>query len=492
MSMPRLCSRLSLLLLTPLLVVGGCASLPDRLALEEVEARNCLAAFRASDALIAEQARFDQGAHRVPAFPWLRSSRFLASFSNELGDDREKWGQWLTLLAEEDRQARRHEMANATALPHDSGQLDALMGDLAACGETLNEVVMARRDLQSELRQAVQVPDDYRTAWRWLGVYPVTRWFVLIGVNRLHADQEAALSSEHEPAEAAEWSSYLAKDGRRSTANAAVNAPFSTDILRIPRPSAAEVEALFARHAPIWRIEEASESDRIGRVRLASDRHAQVDTEEPVEYRFLSYTRFGDEILLQLNYMVWLPERPREGVFDLLGGYMDGAIWRVNLDLEGRVVAAESLHNCGCYYMVFPGEGAVATRQARGGEPIFVGPALPNLRDGERIRLSREAGSHYLIGVDRASPQADVIMPIREAGELRSLSSEGRSESLYARHGLVPETERRERWLLWTMGVPSPGAMRQPGRHAIAFAGRRHFDAPRLLEESLRPRSRED
>jgi len=37
------------------------------------------------------------------------------------------------------------------------------------------------------------------------------------------------------------------------------------------------------------------------------------------------------------------------------------------------------------------------------------------------------------------------------------------------------------------MGVPSAGAMRQWGTHAVAFLGKRHFDEPRLLEKLLRP-----
>ena len=32
------------------------------------------------------------------------------------------------------------------------------------------------------------------------------------------------------------------------------------------------------------------------------------------------------------------------------------------------------------------------------------------------------------------------------------------------------------------MGIPSAGAMRQWGRHATAFVGRRHFDEPFLVE----------
>jgi hypothetical protein len=47
----------------------------------------------------------------------------------------------------------------------------------------------------------------------------------------------------------------------------------------------------------------------------------------------------------------------------------------------------------------------------------------------------------------------------------------------------MPGTERGERALFWPMGIASPGAMRQWGRHPTAFVGRRHFDDARLLEQ---------
>jgi hypothetical protein len=43
-------------------------------------------------------------------------------------------------------------------------------------------------------------------------------------------------------------------------------------------------------------------------------------------------------------------------------------------------------------------------------------------------------------------------------------------------------TDRLESWLFWPMGIERAGAMRQWGRHATAFVGRRHFDDARLLE----------
>ena len=54
--------------------------------------------------------------------------------------------------------------------------------------------------------------------------------------------------------------------------------------------------------------------------------------------------------------------------------------------------------------------------------------------------------------------------------------------SVFRPDGIVSGSERGERWLFWPMGVPEPGAMRQWGRHATAFVGRRHFDDPALLE----------
>ena len=65
---------------------------------------------------------------------------------------------------------------------------------------------------------------------------------------------------------------------------------------------------------------------------------------------------------------------------------------------------------------------------------------------------------------------------------LRSLPADSGHRSLFGEYGLIAGTERRERFLLWPMGIRSPGAMRQWGRHATAFVGRRHFDDPFLIE----------
>jgi hypothetical protein len=72
---------------------------------------------------------------------------------------------------------------------------------------------------------------------------------------------------------------------------------------------------------------------------------------------------------------------------------------------------------------------------------------------------------------------------LADYSELRSLPvPEGGHRSMFSEDSLVPGSERLERLILWPTGVVSPGAMRQWGRHAVAFVGERHFDDPFAVE----------
>jgi hypothetical protein len=72
---------------------------------------------------------------------------------------------------------------------------------------------------------------------------------------------------------------------------------------------------------------------------------------------------------------------------------------------------------------------------------------------------------------------------LRDYDELRSLRRlDGGSRSAFGPDGLIAGTERPERRVFWPMGIRSAGAMRQWGRHATAFVGRRHFDDADLFE----------
>ncbi|MCS7102014.1 MAG: hypothetical protein NZL99_09990, partial [Burkholderiaceae bacterium] len=59
--------------------------------------------------------------------------------------------------------------------------------------------------------------------------------------------------------------------------------------------------------------------------------------------------------------------------------------------------------------------------------------------------------------------------------------------SAFGPDGLIAGSQRLERFFFWPMGIASAGAMRQWGRHATAFVGRRHFDDPLLIERYFAP-----
>jgi hypothetical protein len=69
---------------------------------------------------------------------------------------------------------------------------------------------------------------------------------------------------------------------------------------------------------------------------------------------------------------------------------------------------------------------------------------------------------------------------------LESLPYEnGRGGSIFNADGIIEGSERIEPLILFSMGIPSIGSMRQRGHHAIELTGRGHFDDPYLLEENF-------
>jgi hypothetical protein len=105
------------------------------------------------------------------------------------------------------------------------------------------------------------------------------------------------------------------------------------------------------------------------------------------------------------------------------------------------------------------------------------------------------ARTHYLerVWLEAASTASRGALPLAVLAQdrLRTLPVIGLdagvtrapTRSAYGPDGLVPGSERAERFLFWPMGIDSAGQMRQWGRHATAFVGRRHFDDADLFEK---------
>jgi hypothetical protein len=483
--------RIVCLLLT--LLLAGCAAQgvqPPGAAAE------CHRFFDALDRTVDEAGVRDQGPHQVPGFPYLRVDRFLASFSGEI-QLAPRFDAWVTRLARLDREARAYEIAN---LPQaERRRLAALAPvdrDLNAaadyCRGHLIGSELASPENRDRLRQQAQVPDDYVTAWRVLGLYPITSLFVQIGISRWHREalETFALPLGRLPRHGRRYAWNAPAAARLAPAEvAALLRDSAANPLDIPEPDEAQSAALFATFAPQWIVDTVDDSDLPGTPYYpAASATAAVDTSRPAVFRRLSHTRFDGKVLLQLNYIVWFPARPRTSRFDLYAGTLDGIDFRITLDSDGRPLLFDAIHNCGCYHMFFP----VAPLQARADIAGLwtEAPLVPQVLNsvGQVPVLHLASGTHYLERLDFLPEASTSVYHWDEYPRLRSLPrQDGSRRSLFGGYGIVAGSERLERVLLWPMGIRSPGAMRQWGRHATAFVGRRHFDDPYLIERLFHP-----
>jgi len=481
-------NRDAILMIGAALLAAGCATGDGRLAphLESgpAEVHECAQWYRAIDAEIDAAGVRDAQYTRVPGFPHLRVDRMLASLKSRAAESEPALRAFGERLAELDAESRRHEIQNLPALTGDA-RAQALRR-ARDCGRRLREADLASSGAREALLAVARVPDDYSTALRFFGLYYLTRIPFAAGVRDWEKDTVAAFQREPDPAaHRVRYAPPAAAPLPRSVV-AGLLARAAFDPLGHPALSARELERLAAVYAPTFEVEIGGDYDRFGglRWRRASG-VPEVDAAEPVVYVQVAYTRYRDQLLLQLVYTVWFAERPASGAFDLLAGRLDGVIWRVTLAPDGEPLIYDSIHPCGCFHLFFPTPRA-RPRPAPDTleEWVFVPQSLPRVGEGERPVVTIATGTHYVerVGLVRGADSL-VRYGLRPYDELRSLPrAGGEHASAFGPEGLIAGTERLERFLFWPMGIASPGAMRQWGRHATAFVGRRHFDDADLVE----------
>jgi len=413
---------------------------------------------------------------RLPGSPWLRANRPLAGLWRTPGADRAALAREMSAL---DGVARRAELANLPASERERLVLPG-SGDstVEAAIETCRGRFLAGDDPAA--LPVPEVPDDYQTWKRAAGMYPLVRYPFAAGVARYQEETSRTFALPADRLPVAGTRRRYALDGTLAAAD---------DTAMPPTFDAVTVRDILA-HAPVFDIDVVDDDDRPGFPFFARDGLPGVDVARPTLFVRVTSQVFAGERRRQIVYGLWFPARPREGAFDLLGGRLDGLVWRVTLDAEGRPLLYDSIHACGCYHQFFP-TPAVRVRPAPDTvtEWAFVPQSLPELRPGARVVLRVAARTHFLQRVSfEDEPFADEPLTLAADDSLRSLPEPGGGRrSLFGSDGIVPGTQRGERWLFWPMGIREPGAMRQWGRHATAFVGRRHFDDADLLDRHFEP-----
>ena len=478
---------------------AGCAMVPLPTQSVHVgqsgEVGSCADFLASLDKKTEEAGVLDPGVFRVKDYPYLRVNRFISSFRDEV-NGKAAFAGWVDRMQAIDQHARKFEIANlpdsAVASLDSVNQRAGLYQKVKTCGNILKAADFQNVKNQKRLRRSVSVPDDYIPIRRVLGLYPLTSWFVSHRISVWHDEAHKTFSTK--PPAKWETIQYVPAGPLIRSGSVTLVKPTRREALGIPVYSKKELETLFRIWAPVWEIQFKGDYDRIGTPIWNGKGVLNVDIGRPVTYTLISFTRFGKDILTQLNYIIWFPSRPKEGVLDIYGGLLDGLNYRVTLDDNGQAILYETIHNCGCYYKAYPTHRLQVLKKIDYAEPplILEAPDINPLKDAMTVAMETRAHFvQHLYPSSRKSQAATIVYSFADYNRLRSLSySRDHRKSMFDQSGIVPESDRLERFILWMTGVYSPGAMRQWGRHAVAFVGKRDFDDPFYMDNMFQPLSK--
>jgi hypothetical protein len=433
----------------------------------------------------------------VPGFPYLRTNRFLVAMKDRINGEeaREQWLRWMKAL---DLRAREKEIRNlpdhrvlslqSTESSHPNR--NELLSRVESCSEKLSTRDKALPDFNTTLASRVGVPDEYSFLRRAIGLYPL---FVLpVAVVSHNARVKARSRFEKDLDQLpilGRLKAYVPRENLLlpEPEVRAMIQEIIKNSLGVPLLDEEQGKRLAWSFAPIIIQDVAAPYDELGQVVWKGNR-LEIDSGRPIVYYYFSYAFMRNKPILQINYVFWYSDRAGEAPPSIEKGHLDGLTYRVSLDLQGRVFMVDGITNCGCYHFFVPVREKVERIVSRPFKPDpFVPQWLPAVPPGSRMGLRISSGWHQ---VERllaaAEPPAPILYNLVPYDDLKVLpKKEGGTESIFDSRGIVKGSERAERFILFSMGIPKIGSMREQGHHAIELIGRTHFDDPHLFDHSF-------
>ena len=414
----------------------------------------------------------------ISSLPFLATNRFHSALASDAKTSRQV-DAWVQMSVDLGVEFRRWENTNlATPWP------DTQLAQLNSCSQmfaSLDRYYPLRETLASE---HLSPKDNYSSLPQWLGLYPLLRPIFKSRINKLHREEKRWFT------ETENFDTPLVYGLVDQTTAAPYGLEewfeqsYHTSELGLPKLDDSQLAMLFELHAPQFEINTQTDGDKLGMPAFA-DSDPAIDISKAVTYTLPSYTRFDGRNLLQLNYVVWFPQRGPVRPLDLFAGKIDSLIWRVTLDEKGKALLYDSVHSCGCYHKVFLANEKLKPRlRPLSEEPANI-IAITQLDTRQGLRLVVTSNEHFVVGIEPRQPIADFNYTMADYSALYSLPRSTGRASWFGPTGIIKGSERLERFTLWPTGIESVGAMRQWGTHAIGFVDRQHFDDPSLFDNYL-------
>jgi hypothetical protein len=433
----------------------------------------------------------------VPGFPYLRTNRFLSAMKHRIRDEEgmEQWLQWMKTL---DLQARDKEIDN---LPHESIQFLQSAGTIhpdrkevyrrvESCSNKRLNRDRASEDFKATLFSRLDVPDEYSFWRRATGLYPLMALPVAIASHNALVKTRSWFQMDLQNLPVAGRIRAYVPAQNFSLDEKTIQALMDEsrgNPLGVPLPAEHQGKKLAWSFSPVILQDVAASYDRIGEV-MWKDDHLETDPERPSVYYYFSHAFFKGNPILQINYVIWYSKRAGEGSPWIEKGRMDGLTLRVSLDPQGKPFMVDVMNNCGCYHFFAPAKDRLARIISKDSKPDpFVPQWLPGVPLGNHLGIRVTSGWHRAVRLLSVGESPDSIpYELVPYDSLKALPHEdGRKESIFDRRGIVKGSERPERFILFSMGIPDIGSMREQGHHAIELIGRTHFDDPYLFDQKF-------
>ncbi|MEW6079896.1 MAG: hypothetical protein AB1724_18965 [Thermodesulfobacteriota bacterium] len=490
--------RASILLLSIALIMGACSSgiKPSRVPMDDKTARYDRF-LQALDKETTEAGVNNAAVGRLDGLAFLRADRFLCGLKDRVSTAAEK-DLWIDWMRAEDAAARCGEIL---CLPAESRErLSRLAGvppaadELADYAETAAAALLAARRKQPDFHEAVtaamECPQVYETWMRAVGAYPLTALPVVYLTRKAHRRMSDWLSKPPGPIPpGSESVCYLPEKapvlseeeiGRILSAS-------SDNALAVPRPDTVARRMLAENFAPTITQEISGDSDRFGTIQWR-DKNIRVDEERSAIYWYCTNAFYRGKPVLQINYAVWYAARQGPKSPWLERGPLDGLTVRVTLDGSGRPVMADIMNNCGCYHFFVPAEGTIKRIKPQSfAIDAFSPMTLPSSFPENRLNVHVNADWHQVVGLTADPVPADgTICSLVPYETLEMLPTDnGGHASLFNTSGIAKESTRIEPYILFSMGIPKVGSMRQRGHHALTLVGRSYFSDPDLMDKNF-------
>ncbi len=479
-------------------VVLGCAAPQSRTRLPAQDRpAECAALYRNLDRWVDAEKVHNAAGFREPGFPYLRTDRYIAAVSDRVHTPQQlrQWLRWMRALEREMRWAEVRNLSDsavASLAREAATEADRsdLMERIAECGDALLASDRSMAEFSDALSAAAKAPDEYRTLYRALGLYPLAAIPVDLLTERVRNEFRKWFETPLQDLPArGEIVSYAHREPHRRTPldTAALFAEAVDNPLALPKLTEQQAERLAAAYAPVFQVDEAAGYDRPGRVDW-KDGRIRIDPADPVVYYYAGASFLGGLPVLQIHYSIWFSERAGPDPPWIEKGPLDGLTLRISFDQNGLPRMIDGMNTCGCYhFFIPPDDPGVTALPQNGTTDAFVPQRMPESFPDHSLLLRISSGWHQIQRVATAPPalfhRSYRLVPY---AHLESLPDGGGRSSLFDENGIAKDSARIEPLLLFPLGVPSVGSMRQRGHHAIVFIGRAHFSDPYLFDRFFR------